>query len=72
MFDSLPHPEAGAALRQLDDALDALAGLELDTHSDGEVLALWRELEQRKRREAPLDHAIISQLQSGTSRTRSV
>ena len=53
MFDSTVSEDAGTVLHDLDNALDALSTLPLDTYSDSEVLALWRELEQRRRRLAP-------------------
>jgi hypothetical protein len=50
-------------LARLDAVLDELAGLDLDARSDDEVLSLWRGLEVRRNRLAPVDHAIIAQAQ---------
>jgi hypothetical protein len=54
MFGSDVSPEAGTVLAELDTVLQRLNTLVLDSHSDSEVLALWRELEHRRRTLAPL------------------
>ncbi|WAX56429.1 HNH endonuclease [Jatrophihabitans cynanchi] len=64
MFGSDVNPEAGTVLAELDTVLQRLNTLVLDSHSDSEVLALWRELEHRRRTLAPIDHALIAQLQT--------
>jgi hypothetical protein len=64
MFGSQVNPEAGTVLAELDTVLQRLNTLVLDSHSDSEVLALWRELEHRRRTLAPIDHALIGQLQT--------
>lgn len=48
-------------LARLDAVLDELAGLDLDSRSDDELLSFWRELESRRNRLAPVDHAILAQ-----------
>jgi hypothetical protein len=64
MFDSTVSEDASIVLRDLDSALDRLGTLSLHSYSDGQVLALWRELEERRRRLAPIDHAVIAQVES--------
>src|SRR5690348_9242353 len=64
MFGSTISEDAATVLRDLDNALDALGTLPLDSYSDGQVLALWRELEDRRRRLAPIDQAVIAQVQT--------
>jgi hypothetical protein len=64
MFDSTVSEDAGAVLTELDTVLDRLATLPLDSYTDSEVLALWRELEDRRRRLAPIDHQLIAQVES--------
>lgn len=66
MFDDAVSEDAGTVLHDLDTALDALGTLPLDSYTDSQVLALWRELEHRRRRLAPLDHQLIAQVQTRT------
>ena len=49
-------------LCRLDAVLDDLLDLPLTALTDGETLALWRELEICRRRFAPIDHAIVSEV----------
>lgn len=62
MFDSDLSPQAAEVLHRLDTVLDDLAALPLATYADGEVLALWRELETRRHRLAPVDQALINEV----------
>jgi uncharacterized protein DUF222/HNH endonuclease len=64
MFGSQMSEEAGTVLADLDRLLDRLGTLALDSYSDSQVLALWRELEDRRRRFAPVDHQLIAQLRT--------
>lgn len=63
MNESGVSGEAAAVLAQLDHALDALTALDLDRGTDEQTIALWRELESRRRRFAPVDQAIIVQIE---------
>lgn len=62
MFDSDLSAEAAEVLHRLDAVLDDLLTLPLATCTGGEVLALWRELETRRHRLAPVDHALINEV----------
>jgi hypothetical protein len=66
MFDSTVSEDAGTVLAELDTVLDRLATLPLDSYSDSEILALWRELEDRRRRLAPIDQRLIAQVRTRT------
>src|SRR6185437_16440542 len=63
MFDSRLHPEDGDRLTRLHTVLDELNTQDLTGHTDGELLALWRELEAVRRRLAPVDHSLIAEVQ---------
>jgi hypothetical protein len=64
MFDGRMSGRAAALLQQLHAVLDELTTLPLPGENDGELLALWREVEGCRRRFAPLDHALISEVQT--------
>src|SRR6185437_1568303 len=64
MFDSSLHPEHAESVARLHAALDELTTTDLTGCTDGEVLALWRELEAVRRRLAPVDHQVIQEVQS--------
>lgn len=63
MFDTALNPEHAPLLARLHSALDELTALDLTPCSDGEVLALWREMETCRRRFAPVDHKLISEVE---------
>lgn len=50
-------------LARFDAVLDELTAVDLDARTDDQVLALWRELETRRNRLAPIDHRLITQAQ---------
>jgi hypothetical protein len=64
MFDRRVSARAAALLQQLHEVLDELTTLPLHGESESELLALWREVEGCRRRFAPLDHALISEVQA--------
>jgi hypothetical protein len=64
MFGNEVSGDAGSVLHDLDTVLDRLGTLPLDSYTDSEILALWRELENRRRRLAPIDHQLIAQVQT--------
>jgi hypothetical protein len=64
MFDGQVSGRAAALLQQLHAVLDELTTLPLPGESESELLALWREVEGCRRRFAPLDHALISEVRA--------
>jgi hypothetical protein len=64
MFDSALHEDDAELLARLDAVLDELTTQDLTRRADGQVLALWRELETRRNRFAVVDHAVIQEVQS--------
>jgi hypothetical protein len=64
MFDSDLHEADAQLIARLHQVLDELTTAELTARSDGEVLALWRELESCRRRLAPIDHALFQEVQA--------
>ncbi len=64
MFDSDLHQDDAATLARVHAVLDELSTLELTGRADGELLALWRDMESVRRRLAPIDHALIQEVQA--------
>jgi hypothetical protein len=62
MFDSTVHEDDAELLARLDAALDELTTRDLTRRADGQVLALWQDLEACRRRFAPVDHALIQEV----------
>jgi hypothetical protein len=62
MFESTISESDAALLARLHAVLDELRAQDLTSRTDGQILALWRELETCRRRFAVVDHALIGQV----------
>jgi hypothetical protein len=64
MFDTDHHPAASDWLTRFSSVLDEFEALPLGAFTDQQMLALWRDTETVRRRLAPIDHAVISEVQA--------
>jgi hypothetical protein len=61
MFGPDNHPAAADWLQRLDAVLNEFHDLPIDSFSDEQLLALWRDTEIPRRRLAPIDHALFQE-----------
>jgi hypothetical protein len=64
MFGSDNHPAAVDWLHRLGAVLDEFESLPVDSFTDEQFLALWRDAEIPRRRLAPIDHALFQEVQA--------
>jgi hypothetical protein len=64
MFGTDNHPAALDWLQRLSGVLDEFESLPVDSFSDEQFLALWRDAEIPRRRLAPIDHALFQEAQA--------
>jgi hypothetical protein len=64
MFGTDNHPAAVDWLQRLDAVLSEFHDLPIDSFSDSEFLALWRDAEIGRRMLAPIDHALFQEAQA--------
>jgi hypothetical protein len=62
MFDRTAHEGDAELLARLDTVLDELTTRDLTGRNDGQLLALWRDLETRRNRFAVVDHALFQEV----------
>jgi hypothetical protein len=64
MFGTDNHPAAADWLQRFSAVLNEFHDLPIDSFSDSEFLALWRDAEIPRRRLAPIDHALFQEVAS--------
>jgi hypothetical protein len=61
MFDTDNHPAALGWLQRLSGVLNEFDDLPVDSYTDEQILALWRDAEIGRRMLAPIDHALLQE-----------